>query len=1167
MKKQFIQGALCIIVRKAMPYKHRILSSVFLISSLQIGAYKAYAQEGKVSLNIKEVTLSNAFKQIESQTKYQFFYNVRDFDDNEKVSINMINAPLSSVLNELLSKKNLFYTVVGDQIVLKKMNNTNASSSRTTQVEQASHVSGLIQDVNGIALVGVTVVIEGTQHGTLSKMDGTFDIALRPDQDVLVFSLLGLKTKRVVLNGRKSINVVLEDDIIELDEILMVGYGQQRREDITGSIARVNTQDILQASIGEVGIDKSLGGLVKGVQVTQSSGRPGTAARLNIRGVTSPLSSYGLNQPLYVIDGVPFNMDGMQGANPLHTLAPSEIESIDILKDAASASIYGSRGANGVIIIQTKRGKRDQKPTVNFSTSTTIANPIKKVNALNARQYREFYDMLIQNSVTAMNKGELDSFYAFDLDNIGKVDLNYDTFQVEYDGLRDEYFGSADTDWNKEVFRNPAYTTQANFGISGGSEKTNYSINLSAIDQQGLVISDKMKQYTLGIGLDTDINKYFKVGGTLNVGHTYSHTGENLGFGFYTLNTSIARARPDLPVYNDNGELLGQPSYEYGFLTLEPNPVMRLKIKGRDKAYNVISNTYIEAKPLENLTLKLDMNAAVYNNKSSRFTPKIADTNFIFYPTDSYLMEDSGTIGSLTTNLTANYKLQLNDHNLSFLLGAAWDYTDFQSDSQSFSGFPDDEILINPSSAETVLSYTGTRSKTGLNSLFSRVTYNYLDRYNATLNFRSDASSKFGPKNKRAYFPSLSVGWNIANEQFMESVSAVNNLRLRASYGSVGSTNVSNFAYLQFFQTSSNNIYNGQSAVVPNETFPNTGIGWETTTEVNTGLDFGLFNSRLTGSIDVYSRKTKDALVRTPFPLELGSTTYYSNFIDISNKGVEISLGGDLIRTNDFAWNLNFNWALNRNKLEKLNGATIDPYLLDYYIEGEPVGTIKGYKVAKIISDQAEIDALNQASPTGTYDMNSTGVGDYLFEDINGDGVITSDDRVVIGNIQPKFFGGFVNSFRYKSLTLNAIFQYSVGAKSIWDPISRNAYNSLGENKYSEYALNTWTPDNPNARYARAIYTDPSASGRISDRYLHSTSYLRLKNVQLSYSFNKELISRIGMDNVTVFVSASNLFTWTKWPGQDPETLSERGSIIDQATAEDPYPLSKSFSFGVQFKF
>ena len=1147
--------------------KMKLTFTLLLVSLFQMNAASGYGQSKNVSIIAEGVPLTQVFQLIEDQTDFHFFYNSKEIDVKQRVAFSAKDESVIIVLQNLFSSSNISYQILGNQIVLKKTLKTDGKNLITSQSQiQEKPITGTITDKTGMPLAGVTVLIEGTQKGTVTNFDGQYKIILADGENILVFSSLGYKTERFEVNENRIISLVLEEDFSQLDEVVLIGYGEQKREDVSGAVSSVKTEEVIQSSIGNIGFDRALGGLVQGVQVSQGSGRPGSPVRLNIRGLTSPLSSYGLNQPLYVIDGVPFNIDAIGGANPLLTLNPNDIESFDILKDAAATSIYGSRGANGVLLIQTKRGKRGQKPTISFSTSTTVAEPIKTLNVLNAKQYKGFYDQLIRNTVDAMNAGEMDPFYAFDLANIGNVDLDFDTFLVSYDGLRDDYFGNADTDWNDVVFRNLAISKQANFSIHGGGNRTNYALSLSAIDQEGLVVKDKLKQYNLSMSLDNDVNDYIKAGGSVNVSHTESNSGEDDGISQYNVNTSIARARPDLPVYNEFGQLYGQPDYIYGFETLEPNPLMRLENKNNGKSYNFIGNGYLEIQPLKHLKIKADVNAAVFYNTSSVFTPKITQTDFIFFPNDSYLTETDGLVSNLTTNLTANYDFTISDHHFNILGGAAWDRTNMNNKFHFYAGFPDDEVLINASSAESVIGYSNKRQESGLNSLFSRLTYNYKNRYNATINFRSDASSKFGPNNKRANFPSLSAGWNIANESFISN-DKINNLKLRASVGRVGSTNVGNYQYLQFFETGSGDIYNGGSAVIPSNSFPNPYIGWETTEELNLGLDFAFFNSRLRGSVDAYTRKTKDALTRTPIPRELGPTDYFYNLLDVSNKGIEVSLGGDIVRTEDFTWSANVNWALNRNKLDKLKGASIDPFLQDYFIEGQPVGTIRGYKVVKIIQDQNEIDALNANSPNGQYDQFSTGVGDYLFEDINGDGRITADDKAIIGNIQPDYFGGISNTFTYKAFSLSALFQYSVGAETIWDGIAMGTYNNLGENKYSEYALNAWTPENTNAKFARALYTDPSASGRISDKYLYDTSYLRLKNLQLAYTFDTYLMERIGFDSAKLMLTASNLATWTKWPGIDPESLSDRGSITDQVSAEDPYPLSKSFSLGVQLQF
>ena len=1165
MKKQRTKSALMRILNNSnLKMKFTLL---FLFTTLmQVNASSSYGQKNTVTMDVNGVALTNVFQIIENQTDFHFFYNRNELNLNQKIDLNVDKKQLTEVLGKLFSNTNISYQILGNQIVLKKVEKTKIESVLAADQQQ---VEGVVTDKVGIPLIGVSIMIEGTKVGTLTDFDGKFKLSIDGKGKILLFSHLGYESRRIAYAGQSPMKVVLQEELNELQEVVLVGYGKQKRTEFSGAVSSVSAKDIVQSSTGTIGFDRALGGLVKGVQVSQSTGRPGAPVRINIRGITSPLSSVGagLNQPLFVIDGVPFNIDALQGANPLSTLNPNDIESFDVLKDAGATSIYGSRGANGVIIIKTKRGKKGQAPRVNFSYATTLAQPIKTVSVLNATQYKSYYNLMLSNSVDAMNNGQLDPFVSFDFAEIANVDLDFDTFTVNSNGMKDDYFGTANTNWNKEVFRSMAVTKQANLSLSGGSDKTNYNFSTSFIDQEGLTVNDNMKQYNLGLSMDTDVTNFVKVGTSINVGHTEAKNGDNDILNQYTINSSIARARPDLPVRDENGKLAGQADYQNGFMTLEPNPLMRLSNKTDNKAYNFIGTAYVEVEPLKDLKIKTDVNASVFYNKNSSFIPKIAQTDFLFFPTDSFLNEADGLVSNITTNLTANYNFLISNHKIGLLGGAAWDRTSFNNSNHFYTGFPDDEILTNANSARAVIGYSSTRLQTGLYSLFSRLNYTYKDLYNATLNFRTDTSSKFGPNNKRGYFPSFSTSWNISNEEFLADVESVSSLKLRASLGRVGSTNVSDFAYLQFFQNQPGSLYNGGSAIMPDNNFPNPSIGWETTDEVNLGLDFGFFNNRLKGSFDIYDRKTTGALVKTPIPFELGPNSYFSNFMDVSNKGIEISLGGDIIRGEDFVWSTNVNWSLNRNKLLKLNGASINPYQLDFFIEGQPVGTIKGYKVAGIFQSQDEVDALNEASPSGFYDKMSTTVGDFKMIDTNGDGQITVDDRAVIGNIQPKFFGGISNTFAYKNFSLSALFQYSVGAKSIWNSIPMSTFNNLGENKYSEYALNTWTPETPNARYARTVYTDPSANGRTSDRYIYDSSYLRLKSMQFSYNFDKKLLNKIGVDKASLTLTGTNLLTWTKWPGIDPETFSERGNITDQVSNEDPYPLAKSFSLGVQLQF
>ncbi|CAM3962075.1 TonB-dependent receptor [Flavobacterium antarcticum] len=1141
------------------------LTVLFLLTSITfIHANESFGQLNKLSIHAHQLTTADVLDKIENTTGYMFVYNVKSVDLQRVISINLEEEKIENVLNKLFVNTTTDYKISGSHIILsvKKATVTPISIAEAEDIEVI--IRGKVMNEFGDPLQQASIKVKGTNLAVFSDADGNFAITLPTTDAVLVISYVGFETQEVIVGNTDFMNVKLKFQVENMQEIVIIGYDKQSRNKVTGAVSSIDKKEITQLSVGNVGFDKALGGLAPGVQVSQNSGRPGEPVRLNIRGLTSPLSG-SLNQPLFVIDGVPFNADALGGSNPLLALSPNDIEKIDILKDAAATAIYGSRGANGVVIVSTKRGTKNQKSTVDFSYTTTYAQPINTLKALDATQYRAFYDTLMSNSVNSLNDGTLDFFYDMDLMNIGNIELDYDTFLYTYNGLNDSYFGTANTNWNKETFRKFALTNQYNLNVRGGSESTNYSFGLSAVDQEGLVINEKYDQYNLRMAIDSKIGKKVTMGATANVSHTKNLSGEAKDFGFNTVNTANVIARPDLPVRGENGMLLDQPDYQYGFETYEPNPVAKLQNKSENRSYNFIGNTFLEAKVAKDLVLRGDVNAGVFYNDSNLFIPKTTSTNF-GYPNESNLITGNGLTSNITTNLTAKYDLYLGDHNFKALVGYSWDRTKRQYNSVFYTGFPDDEILIDPNSAAQITSFSSSKSESGINSIFSRLSYSYNDLYNLTVNFRRDESSKFGPGNKSGYFPSLAASWNIANEEFIK-VEDLNVLKLRASYGKVGSANTADFAYLQFFGTNSGIKYGGNTGITPLNILPNKNIGWETTKEFNLGVDFKAFSHRLYGSIDAYSRKTTGALAPTPIPFELGPLTYFSNLMDVSNKGIEINIGGDIIRTEDFMWSMNVNWATNKNKLDKLNGANINQYSLDYYVEGQPIGTIKGYQVEKIFQDQAEIDQLNADAPNGFYSSPSLSVGDYKFKDVNGDGEINADDRSVIGSIQPEFFGGFSNTFTYKNLSLSAFFQYSVGAESVWDAIPTGVYNSIGQNKLAEYGLNTWTPENTDARYAKAVYTDPAGNGRISDRYLFDTSYLRLKNIQLNYTFDKAIVEKLMLSRATIFVAATNIVTWTKWPGIDPEIFSERGGVTDQVQNEDPYPLAKSFSFGVQLQF
>lgn len=459
-----------------------------------------------------------------------------------------------------------------------------------------------------------------------------------------------------------------------------------------------------------------------------------------------------------------------------------------------------------------------------------------------------------------------------------------------------------------------------------------------------------------------------------------------------------------------------------------------------------------------------------------------------------------------------------------------------------------------------------TYSKSGLNSLYGRLSYDFLSRYLLDFSLRSDESSKFGPGNKRGTFPAVSLAWRINQEPFLESVRDIDDLKFRLSWGKTGSTNVSDFSYIQYFN---GNQYGGQSGLTLASTYPNKNIKWEMTTEYNAGVDFTLFNGRLTGSFDIYHRKTDGALAPAPIALEFGIGTYYSNILDLTNKGFEFSIGGDVVRTKDFTYNTMLSISSNRNKISKLNGSTLDMMHQDLYMEGHAMGTVKGYKVAGIYQSQDQISKLNEQAMDKGYDFYQDGaaVGDYMYVDTNGDGYISEADRTAIANPEPKVFGGWSNTLSYKNFTLSMLFQYQFGGDAYYSTMQELASGAIGMSILREMYGNTWTPDRTDAKYAKlmwmpSVYTNTQAN----DRYVYSNSYFRLRNITLFYTFEPAWLERLHVSGASVFFTATNLFTITDWPGLDPD-MAATNAFTKTTETKDVYPMSRSFSFGLKLQF
>lgn len=1055
------------------------------------------------------------------------------------------------------------------------------SASAADQPDGKVVITGTVTDDQGQPLVGAAVIEEGV-NGTVTNGDGQFSISVADTSVPLHISYLGYVSQEIVPGTRTRLDIVLLPDENYLDDVVVIGYGTRDRRSITTSIASVRSDEIEVLAPVATSVQDLLGGAAKGVLVTQNSGAPGAVSSINIRGITSPYPNFNTgianNAPLYVIDGVAQFVDDTQAINPLQSLSPNEIESIDILKDASATAIYGSRGANGVIIVNTKKGRQGDRISVEFGYSVSIANPVKTYDPLDNEEYLNVQAESLQGSAAAIQ--ETLNGYNYLLDTYTAsvlVPYGLDQSTFEYTGLNRSMYGTASTDWDSLVRNRNAMSHTYYLAVRGGTRKSDYSVSFNGINQEGLYLQDNMQTYNGRVSVNTQISPAIKFGALMN--YSYSRRDNSQMDELYgpTRNYKFA---PDIEPYGEDGEPnridVSVPNMMEG--TTTASPLGLLAVRNSDEATQVSFSAYTDIRLMQRqyheLKLHADISANIYSSDNSSFIPASTQLTYPDYlgvniPTNLSVSE--GRTVNTSINFRLDYDFNRDDHSLNAILGYSSDRNSSVYSMQLYTGFPDDKVLTQPSAAQAYAGGSDSVYRGGLNSVFARASYNYAGRYFADLSLRADQSSKFGPNNRWAVLPAVSAGWMISEESFMENAYWVNMLKLRLGWGRSGSTNVPDFSYIQYYEVNTGeggNIYGDNSAVVLRNLLPNPDLRWEVTDEWNVGLDFSLLDDRLYGSVDAYYRYTDGALAPAPHSLESGISMYYDNVIDMSNRGVEISLGGDIVRTRDFTFSSTINLSLNRNRVESLNSAQLDETYQDLIVVGQPTGVVKGYVVdhiAQNVEEIQELDAKAQEAGFSSYQSMQIGVGDYIMKDTNGDGHITSDDRVVIASPEPKFFGGWNNRFTWKNLTLSVLFQYSVGSKAVYSAVQNDLASSFQESISREVYGNTWTPERTDARYPRLAAMVYNYNSATCDRFVFDASYFRLKNLTLGYTLPDRWTKALHASSLSVFFTATNLFTVTPWPGIDPETIGSM--VVDMGINNDPYPLARSFTFGVNLKF
>ncbi len=1050
---------------------------------------------------------------------------------------------------------------------------------------QSRSLSGRVTDQKtGEGLPGATILLKGTTTGVSTSIDGRFTLSVPESGGTLVISSVGMATQEVAIGNRSTIDLALSASDKELNEVVVTGYGQQQeRRDVTGGVVTVKGSEFQNQPI--IGADQALQGRAAGVQVTQNSGSPGSALSVRVRG---PGSISASNEPLYVVDGLPINTGsysqlavGNQQTNALTDLNPNDIASIEVLKEASAAAIYGSRATNGVVLITTKRGQAGRNQ-VTLDYYTGVQNAWKKPNALTGPQQVQLFLDQVQNRYPVNAAGNISAFgynwrsYA-DLANYTFANPRLSTTAGvtsaidDNTGVRDLKFfqdpsSAPSTNWADQIFRTAPIS---NYGLTfaGGNDRTRYRISTNYFTQDGTIRGSGYNRGSARLSLDNNLSSKVRMGTSIGLSRGTNIRVNNDNNINGVLSAAILVAS-DIPVYRPDGTYAKDPGGS------TENPVVAATEPFiRSVSDRMIGSYYAEFELIKHLKYRATFGLDYLTLNDQRFLPTTTNTG-------------AGVSGQATeansTDINFNHISSLNydhvfgeDHVVSGLFVAEYQQDNYHDSFAQATGFPSNAIR-QLSAGATKVEATSTATSWNLFGMLLKANYAYKDKYLFSASVRRDGSSRFGTNNRYGYFPAVSLGWRVSQEGFMKDQTVASELKLRLSYGQTGNSNIANFASRGLISPGAN--YLGAGGYYYSQ-LANPDLKWERGESYNIGLDAGFLQNRLYLSVDAYYRKTSDLLLNRPLTSDTGYTSYTANVGSIDNKGIEVALTTINIRSDDkrgFNWETNFNWTLSRNRVLRLvEGNPIAAGFASRIQLGQPLGAFYGYRTNGIFQSADEVSAANAATRAiygaGTFYQNTTTTaGDVRFRDVNGDGRIDANDQEVIGNAQPKYYGGITNTIRFMGFDLNVLFQYNVG-NMIYNNNISFAQGMNGVFGQDAAVLNRWTPTNTNTNIPRAVYGDPSSNRRVSDRFLEDGSYGRFKLVTLGYTLPTDLSKKVHVTSARVYVQAQNLVTFTKYSGLDPEvsTFSGTNQAANAAPGTDflTYPQARTFTAGVVLGF
>ncbi len=1020
---------------------------------------------------------------------------------------------------------------------------------------QDQSVTGTISDENGERLIGVNIIIKGTTVGTISNVEGKYEIQVSSDAEVLVFSFIGMITQEIPIGDQTVIDLTMETDILGLEEIVVIGYGTVRKTDFTGSVAIVKGEELDDVTINS--IQHALLGRAAGVQVSQGSSMPGGGISIRIRGSNSINSS---NEPLYVVDGFPIMQNsgaipsGNKGntvtENPLASLNPSDIESIEILKDASSTAIYGSRGANGVILITTVRGKAGQS-SISFQASYGMQQVARLYEVLNAEQF------IKAANEEAINAG-------------GEIPFPDNTPVAPYDP-------NTDTDWQNEIYR-IAPVQQYQLSAQGGTQATRYALTAGYFNQQGVVKGSGFKRFSARLNGDQNLGK-FNVGNSLLISRVINNRVETEGHNNQNAGPTNAALlyRPTLPVKNPDGSYTYASSHGSDVLQggEQENPVASInEIENVLTKDDIIGNLFVTYEPISGLILKSSIGINISRSRRDYYATRL--THRGGRGSNGLGIIGRADVNSYLNENTVTYANTFGSHRINALGGYTIQKEIGQRSEMSNTQFPNDITKQNDIGAGTQEGgpdIWSSKSEWSMASWLGRLNYVFNDKYLATFTIRADGSSKFGKDKKWATFPSAAVAWRAGEENFMSNLGVFSRLKLRASWGITGNSEIGSYRSLARFglQTYSFNE-NEQSAFYPNS-ISNPDLKWETTTQFDVGVDMGFWNNRLTLEADYYQKETEDGLINVTLPYNSGFDDAIMNLAKIENWGLEFTVRATPF-SGEFRWDISANFSMNRNEVTDLAG--IGPIWganvsgdfkwsnATKVEEGYPMGVFYGYKYGGVFDDQADIDSWeNGFQATGD---NAAEPGDIKFYDTNGDGERTAADREIIGDPHPDFIAGITNNFSYKNFDLTIFLQGSYG-NDVLNVNKEQLYSGgFSRNKAVERHENRWTPENTTAEWPRYGQSQ-DVSDNVVSWVIEDGSFLRVRSIVLGYNFPVNNLK--WLQKARVYLSGDNLFLLTKYAGYDPDVNTMMGDGRNYTLGIDngSYPGARVYKLGVNLIF